>query len=280
MKSLIPHVCRGEGNNDGKNCHQRNSTSHELIVRDWAESPIGNGPGATRSTVATGVKMALSKFSASVSVAVAALTLISALSVAQDSHRKYSYALVTKDGNSIVQNWSLSTHGDMLNKRGPDRIYVKKDGKTFVITDAGTIAQMKKAVDPMIKIGNKQSAIGEQQSKIGEEQSRIGEKQGKLGEQMGMLGEQMGKLSEQAARQDSDDEIQAKLDEIQKKMDVLQKQMNELGRQMDKPSKRQNELGRKQEELGRQQEKASAEAEKKIVKIIDGAFAKGLAKEA
>ena len=202
--------------------------------------------------------------------ALAGLVVCAIGSPIQRHQRKYSYALVTKNGNSTFENWDGNDQS-ISRKGGPDRLYVKKDGKLFIITDSSTIAQMKKAMEPMMKIAAKQSAVGDQQSKIGDEQTKIGDKQSKLGDEMSKIGEKMGEVG---SHQGSDGEMQ----KLQDQMNVLQKQMDELNKQMSGPSQKQDELSRKQSELGRQQDKASAEAEKKIDHIIDDAFAHGLAK--
>jgi bla regulator protein blaR1 len=190
-------------------------------------------------------------------------------------NQKYSYALTGKEGHSFVNNGDGKDFWSARQKGKADTLYVRKSGKTYTITDKATIAQMRKAIEPMVKIGKKQGEIGAQQSKIGEQQSKIGEKQGELGRQMGEVGSQMGEL---ATRQYSDEDREAKQEQLQKKMEVLQNQMDKLNGLMDKPSRQQEELGKKQGELGKQQEKASVEAQGKIEKIIDEAFAKGLAK--
>jgi len=197
----------------------------------------------------------------------AALALTGAVLASGLQTHKYSYAFVTKDGKDVMENWDGGQDQSKMHAPGPDRIYVKKDGKLFVITDAASIAKFKKAMEPVLKIAAKQTALGEQQSKIGEAQSKIGEKQSKLGEEMGKIGEQMG-------QQPSQDEM----GKLQARMNALQKQMDQLNDQMSEPSKKQDELGRKQDALGKQQDKASAEAEIKIDSIIDDAFARGLAK--
>ena len=185
------------------------------------------------------------------------------------STRKYSYALVTKNGKSIMENWDGSDDQSLFHKAGPDRFYVKKDGKLYVITDRASIAGVKKAMEPVMKIAAQQTAIGDQQTKIGNQQTKVGDKQAKLGEEMGKIGEQMG-------NQPSQDEM----DKLQARMNELQKQMDALSKEMDGPSKQQDALGRKQDALGKQQDKASAEAETKINRIIDDAFSRGLAKSA
>lgn len=212
------------------------------------------------------------------------LVFITALSVcafASAQRQNYSYALVTRNGESMMSNWSFNSDDTHFQKAGPDRLYTKRDGKLYVIYDAATLAEMRKAVEPMQEIGRKQSALGEKQSRLGEIQSRIGEKQSKLGEQMGRLGEEMGKLSEKyAGHENQDNEYEARQQDLQSKMDVLQRQMDALQKEMEKPSRQQDALGRQQDALGRQQQRAQDIAEPKIERIIDAAFARGLAKPA
>lgn len=189
-----------------------------------------------------------------------------ALGYAQ-SNRKYSYALVTNDGNTF-ENWDGSS--DQFPKGGPDRLYVKKDGQRYVITDPSTIANVKAAFGPVMKIAAKQTALGDKQSKLGDSQSKIGDQESKLGDEMSKIGDQMGD-----AAQSGDD---AKQKDLQAKMDALQEKMNALEKQMDEPNAKQEALSKQQDALGKEQDKASAIAEKKVDAIIDQAFAHGLAK--
>jgi hypothetical protein len=208
---------------------------------------------------------------AALALAAMSVTAFAAAIGVQDSGHKYSYALTSKDGHSVMLDWDGTTGDPQFKKGGIDRLYVKKDGKIYLITDTATIAQVKQAFEPVMKIAKKQSAIGDRQSRIGGKQSKIGEQQSKLGEQMGELGSQMGELVGPGGSE-------AKREALQKKMDALQKQMDALGRQMDHPSKEQDALGKQQDELGRQQERAGAIAEKQVNQILDSAFAHGLAK--
>jgi len=207
---------------------------------------------------------------AAIAVASFSLTAWASAPRSQDhGQRKYSYALVTKNGKAMMENWEGDQNEAKIHQPGPDRLFVKKDGKLFVITDAASIAKFKKAMEPVLRIAAQQPAIGNQQTKIGDKQTQIGSKQSKLGEEMSKIGEQM-------SEQPSSDEMK----KLQDRMQQLQAKMDELSKQMDEPSKRQEALGRQQDALGKQQEKASVEAESKITSILDDAFAAGLARTA
>lgn len=188
----------------------------------------------------------------------------------QNDHGKYSYALVTKDGNTM-ENW----HGsDVHFKKGDvDRLYIQKEGKIYLITDRSSVAQVKAAMGPVMKIARQEEEIGDQQARLGDEQTKLGDKEGKLGDDMGTLGGQLGELG----ANDSPD-ARSKTKAIEAKMKVLQEQMHELESQMNGPSEKQKALGQRQEELGRQEKKAEGEANRKIDGIIDSAFARRLAK--
>src|SRR4051794_4155340 len=83
--------------------------------------------------------------SASLLVAIAAAAALTAGAATpgrqQHSKQKYSYAFVTKEGSNTFQNWD-GNDSEFSRKGGPDRLYVKKDGKIYVITDTVALGQM------------------------------------------------------------------------------------------------------------------------------------------
>ena len=228
--------------------------------------------------------MALSRISALLAATVVASLAVAATATPsnrQDEHDKYSYALITKNGDNTMSNWNYNSSDTSTNKLfkapGPDRLYVKKDGNAqiYVITDPASISAVKKAMEPVQKIGRQQGAIGAKQSVIGAKQSKIGSQQGELGSQMGEIGRQMGEL---ATHHNDDADYDKKSDALQQRMDALNKKMDVLNKQMEGPSKEQEKLGAVQDALGKKMDSALKIAEPKVEKIIDDAFAHGLAK--
>ncbi len=182
--------------------------------------------------------------------------------------RKYNFALVTRDGN--VSNWGDmgSFNTDSLRSRTKeDTLYVRKDGDLYAITDRATVDQAKADMEPMQKLGKQMGELGKQQGVIGKEQGKVGAKEGELGRKMGELGRQMG---EKVRNGESTKEIDAQMKELSAQMQALGKEMSAIG-EKHKP------LSSKMGELGHQMGAAAKEADAKITKLIDGAFARGLA---
>jgi bla regulator protein BlaR1 len=171
--------------------------------------------------------------------------------------RKYNFALVTTDGT--VASWgNWDTFKELKDRAKQDTLYVKKGEDLYAITDRATVDAAKRALEPMQRLGKQQGELGRQQGELGREQGKLGKKQGEYGREMG-----------KAAR---DHEASEQLKELSKQMAALGKDQAELG-------KKQSALGSKQAELGKQQAEAGKEADAAITKLIDDAFAHGLAKK-
>lgn len=90
-------------------------------------------------------------------------------------------------------------------KIGDEYISFRRDGKPYVIRDAGILKAAHKLFEPQRELGMRQGALGEQQGKLGELQA-------KLGEQQARLGEEQAKRAKEATRQ-----LKALIDEALKK---------------------------------------------------------------
>ena len=195
-----------------------------------------------------------------------ALGLVTAANSAgpgQREHSKYSFALQRANGSSmVVGNWDSSK----LPKATSDQILVLKGGQMYRITDKLMLKQAAEIFAPMTKLGDEQSALGDRQSKLGDQQGRLGDKQSGLGDEMSKISEGLGESADDARKR------------AEAKMAKLSKEMEALGKQQEALSHRQESLGREQEALGRKQEAAAKVAEAKVTKLIDSAFARGLAK--
>ncbi|HVT10918.1 MAG TPA: hypothetical protein VHE55_01520 [Fimbriimonadaceae bacterium] len=181
--------------------------------------------------------------------------------------RKYDFFLVTKDGN--MSSWGNFDAADskQLRESKEDALYVKRDGVRYVITDPSTISQAKTAIEPMQKLGRRQGELGREQGKLGSEQGKLGERQGEYGRKIGELAR---KMSEEAGNG-------KQTDSFDKEVKAISEEMKKLGESQKALGERQKALGEKQGALGRQQAAAAHEAETVITKLIDEAFAKGLA---
>jgi bla regulator protein blaR1 len=184
--------------------------------------------------------------------------------------RKYSFALVSRDGNiSCWGNWDTDKFRDLRDRSKEDTLYVKKGDEMYAITDAQTVNKSKTALKPM-------QELGREQGKLGELQGDLGREQGRFGEQQAALGKEISKLSRQLAETARSGEPQK---EIVEQINNLSERMKDLGKQQKALGERQKELGKRQSELGKKQCDAAVAAEEKITKLIDDAFARGLAKK-
>jgi hypothetical protein len=185
-----------------------------------------------------------------------------------DTKRKYSFAVVGKDGSmSCWGSWETDGFKDLKGKE--DSIYVKQGHEMYRITDAGILIQAKKAIEPLTALGKQQGLLGREQGKLGTEQGKLGARQGEYGRQMGRLTRDL-----HSTNRDRDSS------KFELKMKDLSAQMQALGKQQALLGERQKALGARQSELGKRQSEAAKDAEAKIVRLIDDAFARGLAKRA
>lgn len=198
--------------------------------------------------------------------AVIALTLVAAAEAAGAQHggrHKYSFALQRANGSStVVGSWDSSKPP----KASGDQILVVRDGRTYKITDKQIFKQALEIFAPMEKLGAEQGALGDRQGKLGGEQAGLGDKQAALGDELGRASEG---LSGSAG--DAQKTLEARIEKVSKELKSLGKLQEALAR-------RQEDLGREQEVLGKRQEEAARVAEGKFNKLLDAAFAKGLAK--
>lgn len=187
--------------------------------------------------------------------------------------RKYNFSLVTKDNNNVnmwgdMDGFSSDT---LREKAKEDTLFVKKDGDLYAITDKSTIAQTKAAFEPMEKLGKQMGELGRQQGEVGREYGKVGAKQGEIGRKMGEVGREMG----EAAREGKS------MAPFREKMKQLQEEMKAAGSEIRAGlAEKQKAFGAKMGEFGRQMGAASKEADEKITKLIDDAFARGLAHKA
>src|SRR5690349_9228316 len=197
-----------------------------------------------------------------------------------DQKRKYDYAIFFKDGSlHCFGSWNSDDLRKLDGDSKQERIFVRKDGKIYVITDRATYDQARKAVQPQMELGRQQGELGKKQGELGKKQGELGRRMGELGRKQGELGRDLG----QTVREQLDEERKAaadrKMKQYQDGMKSLGDQMKGLGEKMRGLGAQQGELGKKQGELGRRQGEESRKADKVITELLDRAFEKGLAKE-
>lgn len=153
---------------------------------------------------------------------------------------------------------------------GKPLLWFERNGKSYVVRDAATVARAQKLFEPQGELGERQGALGEKQGALGEQQGRLGAEMGRYGAQIGALAAQQAAAA--VSGKEENEDLESQMEELSRKMEALGRQMEELGRQ-------QEALGRQQEELGRQQEKLAHEGERQLKSLLDQAISGGLAQE-
>jgi beta-lactamase regulating signal transducer with metallopeptidase domain len=173
-------------------------------------------------------------------------------------------------------------------------LWFRKDGREYVVRDAGVLREVQAIWDPVSQLGDEQGQVGAKQGTLGSRQGDIGAKQGELGAEQGRLGARQGILGARqgtlAAREalgfTSADRAQLEREHqaIDQEMRALDQQMRALTdkmRDLDKPMR---SLGDEMEVLSREMEvlsgkmgDASRQANAAMRELIERAIANGTA---
>lgn len=199
-------------------------------------------------------------FQASRTLAIAASACAFALSVAALPVAAASVTKPSRDGAVILlEAGSRSTmvHGSLsdlaaaraLRRGGEALLYVRHDGRAYVIRDAATVREAEAIFRPQAELGRRQGELGSRQGALGTRQAALGRRQAEIGLRQASAG-----------RSDGDSRLQ-----------------DELGRLQDELGRQQEALGRQQSALGREQERLGREAAAKIRALVEDALRRGVA---
>lgn len=187
-----------------------------------------------------------------------------------DSDARNGFALF--DGDSVTMNGTsrdIAT-AQHLRRGNESLLWVRRDGKSYVIRDAATLARAKAIYAPV-------STLGEAQGKLGGRQGELGGRQGALGARQGALGQQQAQLAMERAALIGQRNEEARSAELDARQKTLEARQAELGRQQEALGRQQEVLGKQQEALGRKQQQASEKASREMGALIDDALTKGTA---
>jgi hypothetical protein len=186
-----------------------------------------------------------------------------------EKNRKYDFAIQTEDGKT--SSWGNWNSGDIqqYKSNGPG-IYVRKDGAMYYIADRATLRQAEAANKPMQETGERMRAAGKDAGRKAKEDSKWAEKQKEIGRHMGEAGKAFGEENRGHAPSRESSE------KFQKRMKELGEQMKELSAHQYGPG---SEFQKTMHSLGEEMQTRAREANDRITKLIDDAFAKGLAKK-
>jgi hypothetical protein len=209
-----------------------------------------------------------------------------------------SYAVVRgneKDHLTFSGNWIEGRREEIEKARkqagGRDFLWFTRDGKSYLVDDPTTLAQIEAMYKPMEALGSQQEALGKQQEELGRQQEALGRQQEQasvptpdMSKEIAEIDAAMAKLKAnqgKAMNEEQFAELESKLGEMQGKLGAIQGQIGakqgEFGVQMGKLGAMQGELGAKQGRLGAEQGRIAEQADRKVKSIIDESLKNGQA---
>lgn len=182
-----------------------------------------------------------------------------------------AYVLIEGDDVTMAGHSDDIRTAQRLRQGNAPVLWVRKNGKQYVVRDAATMQRMKDAHAPV-------QALGEQQGKLGEQQGALGERQGELGSRQGELGVKMAEIAQDqaAAALRGADTREAAND---RRMKALQDEQEALARQQEVLARQQEPLARQQEALARKQMAATDRLQRDVDRLLDEAIRSGKAQQ-
>lgn len=148
-------------------------------------------------------------------------------------------------------------------------LWLRQDGKEYIVRDVATVKQVKAAHAPVEALGAEQGKLGERQGALGERQGELGMKQGELGMKMAAIG------VERAAASLRDNDTRDAAND--RRMKALQDEQEALARQQEVLARKQEPLARQQEALARKQMAATDQLRRDVDRLLDEAIRSGKA---
>jgi flagellar biosynthesis chaperone FliJ len=195
-----------------------------------------------------------------------------------------SYVIVSGDTTTMSGSEDdLDRASGFRYRIGDEFIWFRRNGKGYVIRDAGILKAVHKLFEPQHELGRQQGELGDQQAKLGELQAELGAKQSTVRTTPRDMTRLLEKLRDEMKTAGTSDEL-AHVQELLAKLqsDVADQQAHvgdeqaKLGEEQAKLGEQQAKLGEKQAKLGEEQAKRAEQASRQLKKLIDEAFQKGL----
>nr|WP_239537530.1 M56 family metallopeptidase [Dyella mobilis] len=215
------------------------------------------------------------------------LSFVSNIDIDTQPRANRGFALI--DGNTIIVRGSNEDESDAerLRKNGAPVMWFRRDGKAYVVRDAGLIEQARQAYAPVSqmaqeqgKFAGKQGALAGQQSGLAARQSALAGREAELASRRAAIESQQASL--RADSGSASDAAQAALMKGQlagmdKEAAEMSRENETLNRSMADLDKRAAELSQRGSEMSRQQQAATRRAEQQLDQVLNEALAKGLA---
>jgi len=173
--------------------------------------------------------------------------------------------LCTAEGEDVPDNalvWA---------KVMPAKIAFRMNGKSYSISDPGTVKNVRGLFDPLLSIeaqqselGAKQRALGEKQRELGRQQREVKVKVPDMSADFQKIEADVQRLSSQGGTQDQLGDLQSELGDLQSRVGDLQSQ---AGDAQSKLGDQQSDLGDQQSRFGDEQSNLGDKAQKLVVDI-------------
>lgn len=180
------------------------------------------------------------------------------------------FALFDHDTITMVGSNRDVESAEQLRKNGEPLLWVRRGDKAYVIRDPALLARARTIYAPVI-------ALGREQGRLGGKQGALGARQGSLGAEQGDLGSQQAELAQERVALIGQRDVAQRSAALQAREKALQAQQAELGKRQQELGLQQSALGKQQAALGKRQQAVSKQARSEMSRLIDTAFAKGLA---
>jgi len=178
-------------------------------------------------------------------------------------------------GDSLCTAGPLDVPDDALvfARVAPDKISFRLNGKSYSISDSGTVKSLRSLFDPLVEIEAQQSDLGAKQRALGDKQRELGHRQTGIRVSVPDMSSEVRRIEAHAKRLSSQGATQEELGDLQSELGDLQSRIGDLQSQAgDAQSKfgdQQSELGDQQSHLGDQQSDLAEKGQAIIVKIAD-----------
>jgi beta-lactamase regulating signal transducer with metallopeptidase domain len=194
-------------------------------------------------------------------------------------------------GGEVMMNGSPADEAEARIARravGSDIVWMRLDGRTYVIRDKAILDRIGVLYQPMEELGREQRTLGEKQRALGEEQRKLGEQMRLVKVNVPDLEAEIDRIRadlkalQSGATQSELGRLQHRVGELQSRIGQIQGQagseQSRIGQQQGELGRKQGELGRQQGELGRKQGEMAEQASKQVLEILREAVKSGRAK--
>jgi hypothetical protein len=207
-----------------------------------------------------------------------------------NDEEQQSFVIASGKSDSLTMSGTRedAEHVEELRKKIPgDFIWFRRDEKSYIIRDQGTIDRARAFWAPQEELGKKQEALGKQQEALGKQQEELGKKMEQVQVKVPDMTRELEKLQAELKQMSSGatveqvGHIQSEIGELQSRIGGVQSQAGEqqskLGEQMSALGEQQGKLGEQQGELGGQQGELSKQASRQMKQLLDDAIKNGAA---